>query len=518
MLKKSIRTITTLALIAVLTTSLVGCNSKTTDSNSQKEVKSTEPVNLKIFANFNPAEPNLGDKTFYEKAEKAVNVKLQFEIPPSSNYKERLQLMLTSGQYADVVFFSDPKDPAYINAVETGIIASLNEYIEKAPNLKKYSYPVSWDGLKVKGDNKIYGIPRSSLMRTEGFMIRKDWLDNLGISLPKDYALSLEEFADILRKFTLNDPDKNGKADTFGYAGMAQGAYKTLNIISNDAFGLQGWQEYKDEDYKYMDLTYSKKKDNYKKALEYTAKLYKEKVIDPDSPVNDQKAAVDRFKKGLNGVLRDAATNVPAYLTDMKKINPNADLSYVFLKSQNGKVESAGMASGSTTGIWGAWAVTTACKNPEAAVKLFDWMLGDEGWGYILNGIENVTYKTENGKKVDTQDKYQWARNYVRRHDSIEFYVSSTIEEPLKSNVSKWVDMSLKNITNPSKDAGFTPKAASSQLYVDYAKTMSQELTKILVGQKSVNDYNKILEDWYKAGGEDYIKEMNEYIKKLQVK
>ncbi|MFD0717029.1 hypothetical protein [Paenibacillus sp. GCM10027626] len=47
--------------------------------------------------------------------------------------------------------------------------------------------------------------------------IRKDWLDNVGIDkLPE----TLDEYHEVLRRFTFNDPDQNGKNDMYGGHGI----------------------------------------------------------------------------------------------------------------------------------------------------------------------------------------------------------------------------------------------------------------------------------------------------------
>ncbi|WJH32749.1 hypothetical protein N6H14_21045 [Paenibacillus sp. CC-CFT747] len=46
-------------------------------------------------------------------------------------------------------------------------------------------------------------------------LLRKDWLDKLGLKPPK----TLEEYITVMKAFTHNDPDGNGKNDTYGLAG-----------------------------------------------------------------------------------------------------------------------------------------------------------------------------------------------------------------------------------------------------------------------------------------------------------
>jgi len=65
-------------------------------------------------------------------AEREVGVKIVFEEPPQQNYNERLQILLVSGEYPDMIFFPD-KNQMLIEAAKKGIIRPINTYLEKAP-------------------------------------------------------------------------------------------------------------------------------------------------------------------------------------------------------------------------------------------------------------------------------------------------------------------------------------------------------------------------------------------------
>ena len=45
-------------------------------------------------------------------------------------------------------------------------------------------------------------------------LIRKDWLDKLGLQPPKTW----DDLAKVAQAFTTQDPDGDGKADTYGLA------------------------------------------------------------------------------------------------------------------------------------------------------------------------------------------------------------------------------------------------------------------------------------------------------------
>lgn len=510
---------TAIALIFVLAAStFTGCSkgkiqSDKTESSNQSTPKG--PIPVKIFANWNPAEPSISDKAWMEAVEKATNTKISYEVPPSSNYTERLNIMIAGGDYADVILFGGPADKSFVDSVNNGIITPITKYVEKSPNLKKYSYDMSWDALKIKGDSEIYGIPRTTIQRADGFLVRADWLDAIGFKIPSDNLITIDQFAEIMTKFTRNDPDKNGKADTYGWT-AATGGDGSISPILPYAFGNRGWQKTNGEKYEYMDPQYSREKDTYKKALDFTAKLVKEGVIDPNFASIKSDAAEARFKQGVNGAMGAFAGWITRYQTDASKINPNARLTYINgLKDVDGKFQVASYG----TGIWGCWAVTKAAKDPEAVVRIFDWLLSDEGWSVTKYGVEGVTYKKEGDKKVALPefDNFLWGSNSVRRNDDAEFFVKINMQEEYREPVKRWIDIAIKgNIT--SMDYDYRPAAADKPELIDYNKQLAQVRAEIILGAAPSSEWDKALDGWYKAGGEEYVKQMNDFIKKTVAK
>ena len=57
-----------------------------------------------------------------------------------------------------------------------------------------------------------YPTSNTNIPKNEGVLIRKDWLDKLGMHTPE----TVEEFSEMLRRFTEDDPDGNGIKDTYG--------------------------------------------------------------------------------------------------------------------------------------------------------------------------------------------------------------------------------------------------------------------------------------------------------------
>ncbi|MBO1722884.1 sugar ABC transporter substrate-binding protein, partial [Extibacter sp. GGCC_0201] len=71
---------------------------------------------------------------------------------------------------------------------------------------------------------KLKGIACAPGEQLWSFLIRQDWLDNLGLYMPT----TAEELLDVMRAFTFDDPDGNGKDDTYGFTAAGGGTVGDL--------------------------------------------------------------------------------------------------------------------------------------------------------------------------------------------------------------------------------------------------------------------------------------------------
>lgn len=505
--------IMSLVLAAGVMLSLAGCGTKTSNVTTDGDVPVIKIFSSSIVGREANGELKQSDEMFYEHLEEKFGVKITTEIPPVANYKERLQIMLAGGEYPDLIAFTDHNDPAFISAVNSGIIEPINEYLDLMPNLKKYTSDFTFESLKVKGDDSIYAIPRSSLMRADGFAVREDWLNKIGMSIPEDGKITLDQLTEMLRKFTFDDPDGNGMKDTYGVMAF-QDANGNFELPFTYPFGVCGWQEH-DGQYKYMDEKYCLEHSNYKNALEYANMLYEEGLMDPDSLTMKVNAAKDRYKKGIEGVVTEFVGALPDYENALKLNNPDAKIGYI--SSIEGP---EGYSEGTMFGAGYYWclALTKDSANKEKICQMIDYMLSDEGWEIVKYGFEGVNYEIVDGKKQPlynengTQISANASKLFVRRNDDRDFYVPTNMPDTKTPSIEmrdKWLEQCIENF-KPSLDLGYQPQSASG--IINANKKLTQVISKIVVGELEVSAYDEALREWYASGGEKYIQEMNDYI------
>ena len=102
-----------------------------------------------------------------------------------------------------------------------------------APNIKAY-FDENPDQRKALEwiDGKIYYIPCIGDGDVSmGWFIREDWLDNLGLEMPKN----VDEYYNVLKAFKTQDPNGNGIDDEIPYfnrnAGVDYDTAITLSLI-----------------------------------------------------------------------------------------------------------------------------------------------------------------------------------------------------------------------------------------------------------------------------------------------
>ena len=223
---KKLGKIVALLLAATLVLSLVACG-----GNGDSGDKT-----LKIFGNVGSADGySVLDQRIVDQFKEKTGITVELEYVASSGYLEKLQLMLASGEYPDAALFPSTTVQAYIDSVNNGIVVELNDYLteKNAPNLMKYTYDTAWEGVKFFGDDRIMAIPRTSLIRNEGIAVRADWMKQIGFGEVFDrenHQVTADEFKEIMKRMTFNDPDGNGKNDTVATSCWADDTSRKLQL------------------------------------------------------------------------------------------------------------------------------------------------------------------------------------------------------------------------------------------------------------------------------------------------
>lgn len=133
--------------------------------------------------------------------------------------------------------------------------------------------------------------------------------------------------------------------------------------------------------------------------------------------------------QGISGMVSSTAGNTAPREKQMKEQNPNVVLSYIARVTRNEGDKTVGVGFGN--GAWGCWAVTSVAQTNnrvDAIFRFFDYMVSNEGWDIHTNGIKDIHYSEQNGKKVFTPEYDTYAANrgdyqFFRRYNDVRYSV-----------------------------------------------------------------------------------------------
>ena len=118
----------------------------------------------------------------------------------SDNVEQKFSLLVTGDTIPDISVLTYDM---YMEYAKQGAFYDITDLVDKYPNLMKYVPEAYWESVKV--DGKIYGVPTANVEGKYNLYFREDWLENLGLKVPE----TRDEFTEVLRAFTEDDPDQN---------------------------------------------------------------------------------------------------------------------------------------------------------------------------------------------------------------------------------------------------------------------------------------------------------------------
>ncbi|MFD0681371.1 MULTISPECIES: extracellular solute-binding protein [unclassified Paenibacillus] len=411
-------------------------------------------------------------------------------------------------------------DDAYRNSLYTQKqLMPLDDMIDKySTEYKKLmqQYPML-KKLGTKPDGKIYEIGRVQKMVTNHVMfIRTDWLKKLNLEVPK----TTEDLYKVAKAFAEQDPDGNGKKDTFG---------TSLSFMSGDnireMFGDVGWVVSNDQIVRDWDRI--------KEHTVFRKKLYDEGIVDKDflADKNGAKAEKDwvNGKLGIFGIQNGVKSTGYKVFTTFKKNNPDATILPIELpKSSFGQFSPYLEPPVRMVSV-----VNAKAKDPEAVMKYIDFMITPSTMNTIKYGIEGVHSKKDSSgcyqaideekskKEVMWNQYFQGFFSTIMEGDCASFEKSLDMSKPVNKEFASFVPIADKAYLSkerpiPDVTSKFywpsLPQEVSS-VETNLSEAINELMIKAIVSGSSYTVDQAIQEaksTWDKGGG----KKVEEWYKK----
>ncbi|KPV60397.1 ABC transporter substrate-binding protein [Paenibacillus sp. A3] len=495
--------ISSLALVTALV-AVTGCGDKSGGTGKEGASSGDSGKKQKISMMY-PLYGNPPQKTeVWKKMEEAVGIEYESMAIPSAQYPEKLKASIAANSLPDITHYMSFPDPNFTQYAKQGAFLQLDDYIKDTKHLKNMPQSM-WDFIKI--DGKTYGIPRPAQME-RAVVIRKDWLDNLGLPIPK----TLDEFYQTAVKFAKGDPDKNGKEDTVGIVLNQTLGYHLDPVFMAFDTG-NGWRKMEDGTLMNAAITPQRKE-----ALMWLGKLYKDGGIDKNFTVMKDNQMWETLESGKAGIFFGAQTSdYSRFVTNLKKVDPKVEL--IMIAPPVGKDGKTGFPDG--VGMFGQFVLPANISKEKAkkAIELLDWQAGQEAHVLRKLGVEGVHHKKNADGTVEMLgDKYA--------QDGIAYLIWNVPNDPLVSvplSAPKDIQEAVKNnLTVVSKlgvvspAVAYMPSTNVSKNFADLDQLARGLSVKMVIGEATDKDFDKFAAEWNKRGGEAWTKEVNEWYKQQQ--
>ncbi len=419
-------------------------------------------------------------------------------------YLEQLNLRIAAGDMPDVFL---PYNGIETELIESGALLDLTDLLqEKAPHLWESIPEEMWDAVKANdptGQNRIYTIPNVISYGRNGAMIRKDWLDNLGLDMPT----TQEEFVEVLRAFKNDDPNGNGVADEIPTGGRAEARWMGQLF---GQYGIAMWEGYPQWDIYDGELTYSAVTQNMRDCLEWMSGLYAEGLLDPETLLNDKAAWDGKINSGVVGIWEHIPQECYNYAENIYEgtgVKPEiAVLPAISAPGYEGYYTMRQM-NGNTFVV----ANTDDEEKIDRIMKVLDAYGNQDLWTQFYNGVEGMHSEMVDGELVRLPDDPSTQENRI-----LEPYNSiATIDfqiEALSTQLTEdreWaVSQAIENVQeNQNYVKGYAGDGIPDSIYSDYPDIQNRTLyieyaTKIITGEYPIEKFDEFVEKWYSTGGD----------------
>lgn len=353
------------------------------------------PIELWYGATFGEAGEPPANWEVYGILKRKLNIDLSISALPGT-FEEADKKIMAAAQSDRLPDIFTVNAPTLNKLMEAGKVTYVDDMYDLMPVRTSQMYDEDSRKSYAK-DGFHYALRQpGSITKNEGILIRKDWLENLGLEIP----VTTEDFLNVMRAFTFKDPDKNGRNDTYGY-----GAY--LEIKKNSAglgtkfdpffgaFGTEGTV-----DFSKQSPGLNIYKEEYYDALEFIRQICSEKLIDPNWVAYKKDDFRNAWKQGRFGIMKEqnAAFALENNYSPFDEKFPEGEWCVIDAPAGPSGKKSVGIYTDQGHRILAVSKKARETGKIQTIAKLLEWMSSDEGYYRLGFGEEGVNFiKDANG-------------------------------------------------------------------------------------------------------------------------
>ncbi len=332
------------------------------------------------------------DSQFFQQMQERTGVTVEWQCPNKQTAAENFNLMIASGDWTDMVTGLGGMYTTGLNgALEEGIIQDLTDVVrENMPayqnilaSNEEYTVDTKLDDGRIAA---IYGLQAEGYPASVGMAIRKDWLDDLGMELPRTY----DQYHDVLTAF------KSEKGATSPLLISSSGTEN--NNFWFTGYGVAGTLDQTRGLYPFYQIDgevhFSVTEDGFREALEMLSQWYAEGLIYKDFMSGDIMTGMGMAMSGETGLYT-------TFLTTLS--NPDSATggqawpALMPLKHEDDEIH-FGLAVDLVEGVSAGTCITATAEDTELCARWLDYLYTADGQLLANYGVEGVSFEYVDGK------------------------------------------------------------------------------------------------------------------------
>ncbi|WJH32192.1 extracellular solute-binding protein [Paenibacillus sp. CC-CFT747] len=508
-INKPVLAVTAAALAAGL---LNGCSGEEKNkAEAGQPSASTKPIEITWGIHFQ-ANAVVNDSQVQKWMEQKFNVKIKpVKVTDAS---------IASGEVPDLFMLGDPSNVSAYQA--QGVLLNIDQAMVKEKMPEYYKDVESSNALfqTVTFNGKLWAIPMFIDLKPYDLTMlwRQDWLDKVGITkLPE----TLDEFEKAVYAFAKNDPDGNGKKDTYGLTGTATSTWSAGFYSIFGAYGVEPtmWQE------KNGQIVNGSVLPEAKEALAKLRQWFADGVIDPEFITDTQDSYRKKLYNNRIGVIEEqigkAALDDGATVVAMKGVNPNAKLALGHNPAGPG---------GSGSWDWGIKSNYVVLGNkvkddPAKLNKIFEILRAQSSDEETINmtsmGVKGTQWDFADSGAASGATKFLPGFEKQEQRDAIGVRLFSLGNITTRSYRDKYSNPKLNDAVRKYSSAPhwtdallFAALPSDGKYKKDLTALTQKYFAQIISGEIPLSDFDKYVAEWKAKGGDELTKEANDMYQK----
>lgn len=338
-----------------------------------------EQLDITMFGNYDwYTMPPWGEdiSTAWIKENKKVNVTA---IDAGGKAAPRLSTMIAGKDLPDFIWLDKGADVEKLRL--GGVLVPFDDYLDKYTNLRDWFGEEGINMLRSE-DGKLYQFPNwynSKPFGNAGYVVHKGIYEELGspkLETTDDFYAYLKLVKEKFPDVTPFETHVDGQGATLMYSAFKEdhspGDIRRHAVANGDK------------------LTSLFEDKEYLKTLQFTSKLFREKLITQDALTQDLDMVTAKVTGGKVAVYAAASPTEFAMVghQNMIKEDPNSGYFYIWPLASEGVDKNKVYPGDFSMMGWNVSVITTDAEDPEKVFAFLDWLTGPEGQSSLIFGPE----------------------------------------------------------------------------------------------------------------------------------